>query len=243
MNSSKPNYFVKQIENFTDNSLQVTIWKLAVDADLSEMKSHLSAKELLDLEKMSAPTRIEEYLCARLALKKLFGPHSFHKTKSGQPQQVSNYKYSLSHKNQLIAISYSDNITCQSVAVDLELLKRVNPGILKKIATPEEYSLFNGEDKFRAGFSRDVLITAMIFSCKETLFKLLNPLAHVFFGFEDAAVVALETNEGSYTLSIKTLVDTSEFTPKHSKYLVTCRWISVGQEHYCISYASLSKSS
>jgi len=104
---------------------------------------------------------------------------------------------SISH-NKEVAIALVDlKSSSRSVGIDVETLiveERIET-IEKMVATPKELAFL----KF---FNKKLLAYTVLFSSKEALFKLIHPLAKVFFGFKEAELVSLDLDEGRFVLKI-----------------------------------------
>lgn len=103
---------------------------------------------------------------------------------------------SISHsKSMALAVVSKEYL---SLGVDIELfisLERLER-IKSRFITPAEESLTN-IDKLRN--------STIIFSAKEALFKLINPLCHKYFGFHDAKVNWIE--ESSFEIVLESEID------------------------------------
>ncbi len=92
---------------------------------------------------------------------------------------------SISHSHDLAGSVVSLQNWCESIGFDLEKLKqrRMEEQISRYICTEEEWKIFSSLD------TKDQLIVSrLIFCCKEAFFKCLFPVCREFFGFKDACV-------------------------------------------------------
>lgn len=89
---------------------------------------------------------------------------------------------SITHSKKFAVASIGLADEFHSIGIDCEVVmtKAKFDSLSNHLATSDDLKLFNGED--------DDLTATIIFSAKEALFKLINPLCHKFFGFDHATL-------------------------------------------------------
>lgn len=95
----------------------------------------------------------------------------------------------------VFATAAAKNTKLAGVGVDIEIVNRpIKPKIIERITTPAERKRLPD------------LNPLTVLSIKESVFKALNPITNVFFGFQDAEL--LEISEGEFKIAlIKDLSD------------------------------------
>lgn len=176
----------------------LSIHKLPLSDEVFE-----SHKEVLPEEMSSAvESRQHEFVagrvCAFEAAKNLgFELRELKRGDSREPLWPSGLIGSISH-TQGIALALVD-ATDSSFAIGIDIEKVVEDSkfetIEKKVATDKELGFLKlFADKKRA--------YTVLFSAKEALFKLLFPHCGVFFGFEEARLVALDFDTQEFALLV-----------------------------------------
>ncbi len=89
---------------------------------------------------------------------------------------------SITHSRTLAIACVAPSDLVTSIGIDCELImtKEKFDSLSRQLATDADLKLFDGQS--------DDLIATIIFSAKESLYKLINPLCDKFFGFEHASV-------------------------------------------------------
>lgn len=165
--------------------------------EMSSVKLPLTKDILLEMESCLGPEHInfaqkrkESFLagryCAKNALKKLgFEVNSLAADESGKPIWPKGICGSISHSKSLGIAVVSDSH--KSVGIDVEkIIEKKRLDRIQRI--------------FISDFERDLyslnreLNGSLIFSAKEALFKLINPLCHEYFGFFDAYLVEIDSH-------------------------------------------------
>lgn len=151
---------------------------------LEEMNSWLKPEQ-----SNFATKRKESFLagryCAKSALKKLgLEVSTIEHDEEGRPCWPAGFCGSISHsKGTAIAVISNTHI---SVGLDIEKIieKERLDRIQRIFITTQEVELFSKDPEFNG---------SLIFSAKEALFKLINPLCHEFFGFSDAHMIEISS--------------------------------------------------
>lgn len=152
----------------------------------------------------SNPKRQAEYLagrsCATRALAKAGHGHYVPERdgNSGRPLWPGGWCGSITHSHGIAAAVVGETSRWQSLGLDME--KMIAPEraqrLRRAILTPDEQHWMEQHDPATA--ARNL---TLIFSAKESLFKTLNPLTNIYFGFQDAQVLP-GTQEGQITLQL-----------------------------------------
>ncbi|MBT4791339.1 MAG: 4'-phosphopantetheinyl transferase superfamily protein [Halobacteriovoraceae bacterium] len=123
-----------------------------------------------------------EFILGRLCSQKdLDNIYQIDKGLLGEPVFPTGIKGSISHSKDFVISVVSEDQSIRSLGIDIERCvdeKRMD--VIKKMAlTDEEISYLDGYqgDKLR--------LATIIFSAKETLFKLLNPLCETYINFHE----------------------------------------------------------
>lgn len=159
-----------------------------------EMNSWLSDEEL-----SYAPKRIESFLagrlCVRDALKNLDVDISrLAKDDRGMPLWPEGTCGSISHTKTMAIAAISNSL--KSIGIDIEQEMSLSRfGRLKEsFVSMRELELLGDIDPAKG---------TLIFSAKESLYKLINPLCHEYFGFFDAYVEEITSDRFSIVLDSK----------------------------------------
>ncbi len=194
-----------------------------VQFDITEdFVRHCVQEEQIPLRESLTGTSLKrqcEYLAGRLAAKHALQALGsidviVSQDASGKPIWPSNTTGSITHHDgDAIAIT-AHSSQYLGLGIDLEMImpcaqaKRLS----KKILTESEKSQFIESEKY------DLSTISLIFSAKESLFKLLNPISHQFFGFQDATCICID--QADKTLSMALLKTLSNHFPKGSIYKI-----------------------
>lgn len=117
---------------------------------------------------------------------------------TGRPQWPNGWHGSITHSHGQAAAVVAPADTWRGIGLDLERLiatqraQRLRHAVLGET---EQHWLKS------TNAENDARILTLIFSAKESLFKALNPLTGVYFGFQDAKVTSLEQS-GEVTLQL-----------------------------------------
>jgi enterobactin synthetase component D len=111
---------------------------------------------------------------------------------------------SISHDKVWVGAAVAKSSDLLGLGIDFEIKGRAKLNLKKQITTTQDI-------KSHESFSEVELLT-MIFSMKECLYKALFPLVNKFFGFEDAAVIAINAQEGTFEIKLLTKLS-DQFCP------------------------------
>lgn len=191
--------------------------------DVSEIHQH---SELV--QKLILPKKIEKFselrknefilgrLSASLASSRLTGQEllELNVLESRAPQWPSKLVGSISHNQAYVCCLVGLRSRYKSVGIDLEELGRTKLELGKQIFHPLDI-------KEVEGMTAEEVLT-IVFSCKEALFKLLHPLVHQFFGFQDAYVDSIDLENKHFSITLNKNLSTfikAQAGQKYSGYL------------------------
>lgn len=115
------------------------------------------------------------------------------KAEKGEPKLPAGVSASLSHKKGFYIAAVSNSLV--SVGIDVEK-------ILKKEKALKLKPLFINASEDKVFGEKPVKIT-IIFSAKESLYKLLFPLVKTFFGFSEASIIEITNDQFKIELHSK----------------------------------------
>lgn len=148
------------------------------------------------------PKRREEFILGRLLLKKAFKKYfninvnEFPIDISRRPIAPLGYSISITHDSDEVMVVVSKEL--QSVGLDLESIGRIKPEMEKQILSAQD----NVDELMKeAQLSRDEAL-ALIFSAKESFYKVLSPKIKKYFGFERARVVEVNKEQGTFIIEL-----------------------------------------
>lgn len=101
---------------------------------------------------------------------------------------------SISHSKEAIFLALGHSNEYLSIGVDIESTARFNGESYKKFMSDEDLVHVHGLS--------DIELRALIFSAKESLYKLLNPLTDIYFGFDYASIVDVDLNCKSFEIKL-----------------------------------------
>ncbi len=173
--------------------------------DVSEIQEH---SELV--KKLVLPKKVDKFselrknefilgrLSASLAAKNLTGTEllELDVLESRAPLWPDHLVGSISHNQGYVCSLVGLKSQYKSIGIDLEELGRTKIELGKQILHPNDLKTIEGMK------SEEVL--TIIFSCKEALFKLLHPLVHQFFGFQEAYVEAVDLKNNRFSIVLNT---------------------------------------
>lgn len=105
---------------------------------------------------------------------------------------------SITHSNGLAAAVAAARSNWKGLGLDIERILKAKRAmrLRKAILTEEEHDWLSAETEEDAA-----QLTTLFFSAKESLYKAINPLTGVFFGFQDARVIEYR-QDGQLTLQL-----------------------------------------
>lgn len=192
---SKSSFFsLKKEENFSPELL-----KLQEKIELSDNVStfHPNRKKEFILGRM----------CASLAYEKCMGSELL-KLDSGldrAPVWPDDVVGSIAHDKNYVGAAVARKNELIGIGMDFEEMGRTKIELSSHIRSSEDI-------KSHPAFSDEELLT-LIFSTKESLYKALYPNVQKFFGFEDAALRAIDLEQGLFQIDLLTQL-TLNFGPK-----------------------------
>lgn len=101
---------------------------------------------------------------------------------------------SITHSKSKTAAVVANINEFRGIGIDLEIRTRVKEGIEKIITNPDDVTHCDGIS------ANDLLM--LTFSAKESLYKAISPLTKSFFGFEAAAISAIDLDNGIFYVKI-----------------------------------------
>jgi 4'-phosphopantetheinyl transferase EntD len=183
--------------------------------------------ELLSREAVNK--RIKEFTagrtCARAALQMLgVAPAPILRGSRGEPQWPKHVIGSITHCSVYCAAAVTSLHLYRSLGIDAELHEALPPGVLEMIARPEER-------KWIANLTEEseVCLDRLLFSVKESLYKVWYPLERCWLDFQQASVEI----DVRARLFRATLDHEGRFCPQvlEGKYtasrslILTCAWV------------------
>lgn len=169
------------------------------------LEHSLSKEEVTASQRFKHLLRKREFLAGRFILHSLqpkLAPVLC--TDTGAPIWDNTYTGSLSHKNGLVLGCVEPRQMYTSIGIDLEECSHFPKDVESIISFPEELALLN-----TIFHQNKIFSLALLFSIKESLFKVCHPVCKIWFGFHDAEVLSCDTRTG--TFEIKLLKDLSPY--------------------------------
>lgn len=205
--------------------------------DVSEIHHH---SELV--KKLVLPKKVEKFselrknefilgrLCASLAASELTGKELLNLDiqESRAPLWPSDLVGSISHNQEYVCALVGLKSQYKSIGIDLEELGRTKLELGKQILHSNDLKIVEG--------MRPEEVLTIIFSCKEALFKLLHPLVHHFFGFQDAYVETIDLKNNYFSIVLNTDLSKSLGATVGQKY---SGYLSI-QGHNCLALLVLN---
>lgn len=176
----------------------------------SNLKSDLDQIQYDPAVDTFAPERKNEFLlgrlCASLAYSEVFNQKLTHLPvyKDRAPVWPLNAVGSISHNKRWVGAAVAKSSELLGVGIDFEIKGRTKLELAGHIRS-------EGDLPGHPELTEEELLT-LIFSCKESLYKALYPKVLRFFGFQDAAVRAIDTQKGLFTIELLTELS-NEFSP------------------------------
>lgn len=171
------------------------------DFNLDELNQLENELSLTQMTNHFHPKRREEFLLGRLAAKKAYYACTGTDLKElpvgdkRQPLWPNDVVGSITHSQTTILAAVALKKNCQGVGIDLEFKNRVTTELTRMIFTEKDYALQHDME--------EGLYRALVFSAKESLYKALFPTVQLFFGFETAALSAIDHTKGCFSISLQ----------------------------------------
>lgn len=168
------------VENFPD-------WKV--------LESGVHPSELQASQKYKHALRKKEFLLGRWLLRQMeptLAP--LLSGEKGLPLWQAGFTGSLSHKEGRVIACIEKSERFRSLAIDLEFIEGFPVHVSSSIAKENEWEAFESCSK---EFSH-----ALLFSAKESLFKLCYPLCLKYFGFHDAEFLSFDKETGTFEIRL-----------------------------------------
>lgn len=163
------------------------------------------------------PNRKNEFLLGRVCASKAHELCTGHELLSlpvntdRSPEWPVNVVGTLSHNQYWVGAAVAKSSDLIGVGMDFEVLGRTKLELAKQIRTPQ--------DILKHPKLSDEELLTIIFSCKETLYKALYPNVKKFFGFEDAAVVELDLDNGVFKINLLTQLSLKFGINSHQSFI------------------------
>lgn len=172
-----------------------------------------------DIEKFHSQRKDEFILgriCANKAFKNLTGAELVNLPvgPSREPLWPDNIVGSISHNKFWVGAAVAKKSTLLGLGIDFEVMGRTRQELARYITNEHDLTSVKG-------CTEEELLT-LIFSAKESLYKALFPLVNKFFGFDAAAVTAVNTFEK--TFEIQLLSHLSDVFSPHQRSKFTGRY-------------------
>lgn len=182
-----------------------------LDLSVSQIQSKLIYSPAID---GFHPKRKTEFLlgrvCAYKAYEKLTGKEllSLPAHKDRSPEWPADIVGTISHNQYWVGAAVAKSDELLGVGMDFEVMGRTKLELAKQIRSERDI-------KTHPSLTDEELLT-VIFSCKESLYKALYPNVKKFFGFEDAALLEIDLDNGLFTIELLTELSLN-FGPKSHK--------------------------
>jgi enterobactin synthetase component D len=148
------------------------------------------------------PNRKSEFLLGRVCASKAFELCTGQELLSlpvnvdRSPEWPTNVVGTISHNQYWVGAAVAKSTDLTGLGMDFEVLGRTKLELAKQIRTPH--------DILKHPKLTDEELLTVIFSCKESLYKALYPSVKKFFGFEDAAVLEIDLDNGVFKIELLT---------------------------------------
>lgn len=183
------------------------LFALKEDFDKEEYQKELKDLRIPDEVMGYHSSRKNEYILGRILLKKAFFSYfslvvnEFVVDESRRVLPPAGYSLSLSHDAEQVVVVVS-NINI-SLGIDLEKIGRIKPEM-------ESYILSTADNvealMLQSQLSRDEVL-ALVFSAKESLYKVLFPFIGKYFGFDAAYVKSIDPNLSTFEIVLTRRLD------------------------------------
>ncbi|NIL42046.1 4'-phosphopantetheinyl transferase superfamily protein [Salinispora arenicola] len=168
-------------------------------AELPDWEGALLPEEQAGLSDQAVASRRRDFtagrVCARRAISALGRPPVAVPTAANRaPIWPTGVVGAITHTHGYCAAAAANADEVRSVGLDAEQHKRLSPGVLRMICLPEEEALLR---RLPAG----TFWPTVVFSAKETIYKVWHPIVGTWLDFHDA-VVTLDPQAGRFTARI-----------------------------------------
>ena len=157
--------------------------------------------EELTIVANAVPSRVEEFRLGRAAARKALaqlgvqaGPIGVGQSRA--PLWPAGIVGSISHTTGFCGSVVGSTSDYRAIGIDACVNERLFDGAIDRIASPDERVWVD------ASTSAELATDALVFSIKETVFKLWSPLTGVWLGFDEAEVT-VDLASGSYLATIQ----------------------------------------
>lgn len=171
---------------FEFNGIQISSLEFPLDQKTLEKNMHLLDEKLIS----ASDKRKSEYIGGRICANELFSKHKINdlilkNDDKRRPIWPASFVGSITHSKDKVYASVAKSSDYKSIGIDAELImsEKRRVSIQEEILMQEELELYDKHNETKE------LIATIVFSAKEALYKLINPLTNVFFGFEHAQVL------------------------------------------------------
>ena len=178
-----------------------TFFAISKESDLEHSLSQIQSKIIYPIAVESFhPNRKNEFLlgrvCAYQCYKKLTQSEllSLPINKDRSPDWPSNVVGTISHNQYWVGAATAFEKDLMGIGMDFEVMGRTKIVLSKYIRS-------NRDIKSHPLLTDEELLT-VIFSCKESLYKALNPIVKIYFGFEDAALIDVDLIKGTFLIEL-----------------------------------------
>ena len=130
---------------------------------------------------------------------------------------------SITHNQLWVGAAVAKNSELLGVGIDLELKGRAKLKLASHIRSSKDILI-------HPNFTDEELLT-LIFSCKESLYKALNPIVKKYFGFKDAYLGSVDYERGSFTIDL--LISLNENFGPSARYTFDGRFLM--NEQTCLT--------
>lgn len=145
--------------------------------------------------------RKKEFILGRLCVQHSFDERlDLLKGEQGEPVWPLGVKGSISHSKNYALAAISSDKAINSVGVDIEkCVDEKRLGVIKKMTlTPSEILLLNSIND-----SKRLELATIIFSAKETLYKMINPLCGCYINFHEGIFLNIDEKFQKYSIRLK----------------------------------------
>lgn len=179
--------------------------------DISFLSNHFSHEQ-----KSWSQKRWKEFvagrLCSQEALHLLGLPHTvINRTNSGAPLWPSSVTGSISHSKSHAFACVGPREDFKSIGLDAEIcISETRCEVLRRQV------LVDSELELLKEHNSDLAVATLMFSAKEALYKLINPLAHTYMIFSEGRVTSIDVPKRRFSIELSS--EKKELNPFLSVY-------------------------